>query len=333
MPSKTPEFWYRQPQSDAPFIERLLSPISSLYQLGHCININLKTPGDVSVPVICVGNVTVGGSGKTPTIIALQNLLQTESLYKKPFFLTRGYGAKDTSQRVISVHEPFSSAGDEPLLLRKHAETVLSPNRFQGAKLAQEHGADIILMDDGFQNNTLNKDISLLVIDGKYGFGNGKTLPAGPLREPISNAIRRAHAVIIIGEDKTNILNSIPNNTVVFHAHIEADISELDRTNSYIGFAGLGLPEKFKDTLEQNEFKLAAFHAFADHHPYTDDDIQTLIDEAQSMNAALITTEKDYVRIPQKFKTQIKTLPIRLIWHNPQDIVSFLKTHLDQKEQ
>lgn len=327
---KTPDFWYRKQNELAPLIEVLLAPFSHLYSFGSKINHMRKSPHKADIPVICVGNIIAGGSGKTPTIISLCQLIKEHKLAKTPYFLTRGYGAQNKETRVISGHEPFSCTGDEPALLMQHAKTILSGDRPKGVDLAQKNGADVILMDDGLQNNSLYKDLSFLVIDGTYGLGNKKILPAGPLREQLHSALSRAQAIILIGTDQHEIKKDIPKNIPVFGAHIQAEPKNLSPSVPHIAFAGLGMPEKFKKTLLDYNFNVMEFHAFTDHHAYTNREIEKLLENAEKNGAQLITTEKDHVRIPEKYKEMIKTLPIRLIWDKPQDIVAFLKTHLDK---
>ncbi len=329
MPIKTPDFWYRPYNSMPTALERIITPLSSLYLLAHNINMGSKTTKHAPIPVICLGNITAGGSGKTPSIIALNALIKNHNIFNSPYFLSRGYGSKQSAAKSITGQEPVNEAGDEPLLLAKHSNTVISVNRYDGAIFAYDMGADLVLMDDGFQNPSLHKDLSFIVIDGKTGLGNRKIIPAGPLREPVIEAFKRCDAVILIGEDKTNIAPLIPSHTPIFAAKITAiKLNDFDLTAKYIGFAGLGHPQKFYDTLQKNKFDVIEFHNFADHHPYSDNEINILLNKAMKNNAKLITTEKDYVRIPQKYRDNISFLPIELKFDNEQKILSFLKDKL-----
>ena len=327
MPIKTPAFWYRPFESGAPLIEQILSPLSTLYHFGHRLNLARYTTRKVPIPVICVGNVTAGGSGKTPTTIALHKLIKENKIFQTPYFLSRGYGGTSkTHSRCIEDHDAAHDTGDEPLLLAKHSKTIISVNRYDGAKLAHDLGADCILMDDGFQNPGLYKDISCLVIDGETGFGNGKLLPAGPLREPPSDAFERADAIIMIGKDKRNIQKSIPTFLPVFHAHIKpSSLDSIDISSPYIAFCGLGRPEKFRDTLIGHNMNIIDFHSFSDHHSYTSKDIEKLIEKAKKKNARLITTEKDYQRIPEQCRQHVTYLSIELVWENEEAILAFFK--------
>lgn len=326
MPIKTPKFWYRNPASPTPIIERIMQPLSMIYKFGHNLNLNSKTTRNAPIPVICIGNITAGGSGKTPAIIALHHLIIKHKIWNTPYFLSRGYGGSQNAAQCISVHDDPSEVGDEPLLLAKHSKTITCVNRYDGAMLAHELGADCILMDDGFQNYGLHKDLSIIVINGKSGLGNKKLLPAGPLREPIDAAISRAQAIIIIGTDETNIEELIPENIPIFKAHINAlNTGNFDKDAQYIGFAGLAQPQKFHDTLLQNNFKITAFHDFADHHPYCAKELENLIEEAKNNNAKLITTEKDCMRIAEKYRKYIDILPIELVWEDEAAILDLLQ--------
>ncbi len=330
MPIITPKFWYRHQDSKPNITEIMMCPLSKLYQIVHNINMSSKKCRHAPIPVICIGNITAGGSGKTPTIIALNKLIRENNLFKSPFFLSRGYGREGNSTRVVEVHDHTKNVGDEALLLASHSKTIVSVNRYDGAIMGHELGADLILMDDGFQNPNLYKDLSIIIIDGKTGLGNRKTIPSGPLREPIDTAFKRSNAVIIIGEDKTNITPLIPNNIPIFKSSITPyELDGFDLSKKYIGFAGLAHPQKLLSTLQGNDFNVLDFHEFADHHPYSDSEINILIDNAQKTNAQLITTEKDYMRIPHKYRSQILFLPIELVFNNEQEIVRFLNINLN----
>ncbi len=323
MPIKTPSFWYDENEKTH-IAEHLLSPFSYLYNLGRKIDQAGKKPQKIEIPVICVGNITAGGSGKTPTTLALLNLIRKHNLFRSPHILTRGYGGSEKGPTLVS-HHTAAEVGDEPLLLANNAPVVVSADRVKGAALAKDKGADIILMDDGFQNPSLIKDISILVIDGKTGFGNQKLLPAGPLREPVAEALKRAQIAVIIGEDKHNVSALIPQNIPIHTATIEVKTENLDKSKPVIAFAGLGRPEKFKNTLENNGFKIAGFYPYADHYPYKNADLEFMLLQTEKKRAALITTEKDIIRVPKQFREHVKTLPITLEFDEEDKLVEFLR--------
>lgn len=280
-----------------------------------------QTMNKAPVPVICVGNITAGGSGKTPVCIAISEYVKIKYPHKKLAFLTRGYGGNQDAPRTIEGNEPASEVGDEPLILAKHAKTVVSPKRHKGACTAYEQGAQLIIMDDGLLNNTIQKDLSFMVIDGKTGIGNGKTIPAGPLREPFDSGLRRSDAVIIIGKDEHNLKQKIPHNKPVIYASVIADLSRHDTNQTYVAFCGIALPYKFERTLTENKFKIEKLFEFSDHYNYTPNDLAKIKEFAKSKNAKIITTEKDYMRLSTQDKEGIAYLPIKIQF---EDI-----THLD----
>ncbi|MBI1300380.1 MAG: tetraacyldisaccharide 4'-kinase [Alphaproteobacteria bacterium] len=318
---KTPQFWYR------PYgiFATILQPIAFLYVAVAAIKRSTTKSYRADIPVICVGNITAGGSGKTPSAIALLKLIQELGLFEKPYFLTRGYGGKVRSIRRITGHEPAQEVGDEPLLLSHYAQTIVSIDRVAGADFACAEGADCILMDDGFQNVSLKKDISLIVIDGSTGLGNGALLPAGPLREKPELAFARAHGVIIIGVDQHNISSIIPKALPVFRAHIKPISDTHDRDQNYIAFAGLAHPDKFKTTLLSHGYEVIDFLSYPDHYPYKETDINHLKDQAKLKNARLITTEKDFVRLSPELREDIDVLPIELVWEDKSLVSNFLE--------
>ncbi len=335
MPRTTPEFWYRA-NSAAPSVEEiLLAPFGTLYQFAHRIKLKRTQTAAVPIPVICVGNLSVGGSGKTPTCIALNALIKKHKLFKNPYFLTRGYGGHETGPRRITVHDDANAVGDEPLVLLKHSNTIISRDRYDGACHAHDLDADCILMDDGLQNMSLKKDISFIVVNGKMGFGNGKTLPSGPLREPLDFALPRIDGVILIGEDERNIQQQLPADLPVFKASIQPDADHaLDTAQAYFAFCGLGYPKKFYDTLRAMDLNIVDHQSFPDHHSYDHDDLDRLRTRAAQNNATLITTEKDYVRVPDAFRKEVTTLPVHLALHDESEMLTFLTGKLGAlKEQ
>ncbi len=324
MPLKTPRFWYPDKDDKISFKEKLLAPASMLYQSVHRTLQKTKKAQVAPIPVICVGNITAGGSGKTPVAIAISKLLASKNTDLNVYFLTRGYGGKIKNAKVIRGDEISLSVGDEPLILSRQRKTIVSPNRYEGALLAHEEGAQCIIMDDGLTNKTIKKDITFMVIDGKQGIGNGKTIPAGPLREPFEHGLQQTDAIIIIGEDAQNIKQKLPINLPVFHATIKADTRNLDKNKEYIAFSGIGLPDKFRKTLKDNEIKIIEFIEFPDHHKYTEKQIERIIEKAHQSNAKVITTEKDYVRLEENQKRQIGTLPIEIEWQTPKSVYEYI---------
>lgn len=309
-----PPFWYAKDRKRNPLLSSVLWPASKLYTIGAMVNRATTREKKSPIPVICIGNITIGGAGKTPTARAIMQMVQEHGKFATPCFLMRGYGGSEKGPLEVNPTQHTSFAvGDEALMQAQYAPTIIARDRYAGAKLAQESGYDLIIMDDGFQNPRLKKDLSLLVVDGTFGFGNGRVFPAGPLREPVSSALRRAQGVIIINRHADTDLSAI-NKAKQFDAHIDL-INKGAKTEDkkVIAFAGIAMPEKFFNTLEQNGYYLFAHHAFPDHHVYRHGDLEKIVSAATTKNLSVITTEKDWIRLSDKWKSQISYLKIAVV--------------------
>jgi len=319
MPLKTPSFW-----SKKGVIPWLLSPVSWIYYAGHRINTVYKTPYKAPVPILCIGGIVAGGSGKTPTLQALLSLLQKDGLTQSPVIVMRGYGGKKRSPHLVSpAKDSWKDVGDEALLHAQHGLVIVSKNRKEG--IIHALGTlkpDVILLDDGLQNNSVSKTLSFLVIESDYGLGNGKIIPAGPLREPWEDAISKADAVILIGHGSFIPATDKP----IFRINRRIQTNHLDKNTSYVAFAGIGRPNKFKQSLTEAGLSIHAFQAFSDHHVFTAKDLDQLLDRAK--NHPLITTEKDYVRLPPDFQKNVAAVPVSMFFEEPEQIISFIKTRL-----
>jgi tetraacyldisaccharide 4'-kinase len=306
---RAPEFWHRRDDSVP---ATLLAPLGTLYGALAGLRGWRVTPWRAPVPVLCVGNLTVGGAGKTPTVLALAEHLKASGL--EIACLSRGYGGRERGPlRVDPERHSAVDVGDEPLLLARAAPTWIARDRQDGARVAIAEGADVVLLDDGLQNPSLRKSLSLVVIDGGYGFGNGHVLPAGPLREPVERGLARAGAVVLIGEDTCGVRRQIPAGLPILEARLEPDETTLRlRGCSVIAFAGIGRPAKFFQTLRDVGADLVDAAEFADHHPYTDAESMRLVEIAQRRNATLVTTAKDFVRLPEAARPQVTVAGVRL---------------------
>ena len=302
---RAPEIWDRQD-----FWSRLavaaLTPLGWAYGASVTWKMHNAAPYRAPVPVLCVGNLTVGGTGKTPVAIAIAHALAARG--HRPFFLSRGYGGKLHGPILVMRKHRAEDVGDEPLLLAAAAPVVVSHNRGEGARLAAECGADVIVMDDGHQNFTVAKDMSLIVVDAQQRFGNGRILPAGPLRESVRQGLARADAVVLVGDGETSLAGySGP----VLRAHLtHVEVPALNGRR-VVAFAGIGRPEKFFRSLRAFGAEIAATKQFGDHHPYTLSEIARLKATARAANALLVTTEKDYVRMTEAEREGIAVLPVR----------------------
>ncbi len=308
---KAPGFWYREPGLAA----RMLAPVGSLYAGAGRLRIDRARPARAGIPVICVGNVVAGGAGKTPVAIAVARHLIAAG--HAPHFLSRGYGGRKSGPlRVDPAIHDARAVGDEPLLLATEAPCWVARNRPAGARAAVAGGAELLVMDDGFQNPTLHKDLSLLVIDGAAGFGNGRMIPAGPLRERPVDALSRASAAVLMGEDTSGVGKHLARfDLPVIRARImpEGDSGWL-RGRPVVAFAGIARPEKFFDTLRHLGATLVARYAFGDHQAITPDELMRMVDLAADADAVLVTTTKDHVRLPPEARPMVRSLPISIDW-------------------
>lgn len=309
---RAPAFWWR----DRPGLAAaLLAPVAAVIGAVALRRLG-QAGGMVDVPVICIGNPTVGGAGKTPTAIALIERLKARGA--QPFALLRGHGGKAKAPlRVDPSSHTAADVGDEALLLARHAPTIVAGgNRLGGAQLAVTQGASHVVMDDGFQNPSLHKDCTLLVIDGGVGVGNGCVTPSGPLRAPLAPQLEKADAVLLIGDGAPGASVARAADLPVLRGHLAPEPAAIAalRGTPLVAFAGIGRPEKFFATLEGEGLDVVTRHAFADHHPYRPDEIARLASEAARLGARLVTTQKDLARLAPEIAhgANIATLPVRL---------------------
>ena len=307
-----PDFWYR-PSS---WMSRLLMPLAAVY--GVIAGQRLQRQGiDAGVPVLCVGNYHVGGAGKTPMVLALVKLLR--DLGETPVVLSRGYGGRLRGPLMVDLdRHAAAEIGDEPLMLARTVPVAVARDRIDGVALARSQRATVIVMDDGFQNPAIAKDASLVVIDSHRGLGNACVFPAGPLRAPLPPQIVRTDALIVIGDGVAAgpVAAAVAaQDKPVLAAHLRADDAAVAalRGKRVLAFAGIGDPQRFFRTLRANGVEIVRERAFADHHPFSKGEIETLIMEAKRDVLTLVTTEKDLARLR----------PAGELPHWAQDIVPF----------
>ena len=317
---RAPEFWNEGGGSLWP---TLLSPLSAIYASATARRM-ARAGLSVPVPVICAGNATAGGAGKTTVALDVGRRLAARGV--NAHFLLRGYGGKLKGPvRVDSDRHDSRSVGDEALLLAAVRPTWVAADRGAGGQAAVAAGAQAIVMDDGLQNPTLAKDLSLLVIDGSTGFGNGRVIPAGPLREPVAEAARRCQAAVLVGADETGALAKLPPGLPVLRAQlVPGPEAALLAGQPVFAFCGIANPKKFFSTLQESGAVLSGRQAYADHYPYDDSEIRDLLAEAESLRAQPVTTRKDWVRLPQAYRSRVTVVTIRLEWEEPASIEALL---------
>ena len=291
---REPSFWWRPPG----LISGLLSPLAAVY--GAVAAWRMAQPGRAAgIPIVCIGNLTLGGAGKTPAAIAVAQILAGAG--RRPIVLSRGYGgALPGPVGVDPAQHRSADVGDEPLLLARFAPTIVARDRAAGADAARAAGAGSIVMDDGFQNPALRKDRSIVVVDGRRGIGTGKVFPAGPLRAPLESQLRRADALLIVGAGAAGeAIAAVAKGRPVFRGRLEPDARALAvlKGRRVLAFAGIGDPEKFFVTLRDAGVEIAAAVAFPDHHRYRRSEARELIERAAREGLVLVTTEKDLARL------------------------------------
>ncbi len=329
---REPAFWWRPAGLEA----RLLAPLAAVY--GAVASARFRQRGyRARTPVICIGNPTVGGAGKTPMAIAVTRMLIAAGA--KPMLLSRGYGGEMPGPVLVdpSRHRA-AEVGDEALLLARTATTIIARDRAKGAEAALAAGAGVIVMDDGFQNPSLTKDFSILVLDARRGLGNGRVIPAGPLRAPIEIQLERAHALVIVGppEGELNVeararVRGIP----VFRARLEPDpgVVATHRGSRVLAFAGIGDPEKFFATLAGAGVAIAATRSFPDHHRYSREEARALLQAAEREHLSLMTTEKDLARMQgdvdaAELAGRARALPVVLVFNDEARFAALLRERL-----
>jgi tetraacyldisaccharide 4'-kinase len=325
---REPSFWWHERGSAA----LALLPLAAAY--GAVAQARLSRRGrEAAVPVICIGNLTVGGAGKTPTALATAQILKAAG--ELPTFLTRGYGGSRAGPIAVDpASHHASEVGDEPLLLANTTATTVARDRVAGANFSIARGATVIVMDDGFQNPALRKDLSILVVDGRRAIGNGQVIPAGPLRAPLGAQLSRAQVLVLVGaapRAEGLLADAHKRGLTVFQAQLRPDpvfVSALGQ-GRVLAFAGIGDPDKFFATLRDAGIAVASTRAFPDHHRYAQEEARALCEEADREGHVLVTTEKDLARLRgddtvRELAAQAHALPVTLAFEEEERFRSLL---------
>ena len=319
---QAPRFW----QDKNSRLAKILNPVGKIYAFVVEKRLKGTRPYQAKMPVLCVGNLSVGGVGKTPVCLALGKFLRQKE--KTFYYLNHGYKAKQQSVLVdMAVHTALD-VGDEALLLASDAPTIVDSARARGAQLAENLGTDFLIMDDGFQNPSLVKTFSFVVVDGTLGFGNERVMPAGPLREPVLKGLKRADALVLVGKDTWGVADYLKKHNIdlpLLTGHFEPDlktIEELKNKPQVGAFAGIGHPEKFFKMLQENGITLKECRSFPDHYFYTRFDIDGLKKEFPDLT--WVTTSKDWVKIPSEMCQNIVQVQGQFEFDDPEKLNELL---------
>ena len=301
---KAPKFWYLKRDT---LLSNSLYPFSLIFRLGTKIRNLISKEKKSKLAIICIGNIVIGGAGKTPVALKIGSMLK-EGGYN-PNFVSKGYGGLEKNNTLVKDWHSPKSVGDEPLLLSEIAPTWIGLDRNKSFQLAIGNGADCIVMDDGFQNPNLQKDFSIIVINGDQGFGNKRVIPAGPLRESINRGLSRTNLVITIGKISDSVKDKIPKHIPIIGANFKIKDDDLFlKSQKITAFAGIAYPEKFFNSLKLLKANIVDEITYSDHHIYSENDLLYLAEIANKNKSILVTTKKDMVRIPKSFRSLVRTI-------------------------
>ena len=319
-----PGFWQKKNNLIEKIIILLLLPFTFIYYLASKFDKKLTKKNKVGIPVISVGNINTGGSGKTPFVIYLVNLLKKEKI--NSHVVSRGYlGNLYGPVKVDLKKHSYKDVGDEALLLAKETTTWVSKNKFEGTLMATLNGADVVILDDGLQNYSIHQDLKIMIVDGGFGFGNQFLLPSGPLRETISLGIKRSDMLIIFNKDENDIEKKIKNKITIIHANSKIKNFSQLKNKKIVGFSGIGRSEKFHSSLKDQKLNIINFFSYPDHYSYNKKEINNLINYAKKNNAVLVSTLKDKQRINIDQRKKISFLDLKIEVKEEKNLINFLK--------
>ena len=319
-----PGFWQKKNNLIEKIIILLLLPFTFIYYLASKFDKKLTKKNKVGIPVISVGNINTGGSGKTPFVIYLVNLLKKEKI--NSHVVSRGYlGNLHGPVKVDLKKHSYKDVGDEALLLAKETTTWVSKNKFEGTLMATLNGADVVILDDGLQNYSIHQNLKIMIVDGGFGFGNQFLLPSGPLRETISFGIKKSDMLIIFNKDENDIEKKIKNKITIIHANSKIKNFSQLKNKKIVGFSGIGRSEKFHSSLKDQKLNIINFFSYPDHYSYNKKEINNLINYAKKNNAVLVSTLKDKQRINIDQRKKISFLDLKIEVKEEKNLINFLK--------
>ena len=317
---KAPKFWY---QNKISILAILLLPISLLWIIGTFFKKKIAKPVRSKIPVIAVGSAIIGGSGKTPSVIYVCEIL--EKIGYKPHIISRGYGGSANEVIKVSPDMNYSLVGDEAIMMSKYYPTWVSKNKYSAFSMAEKDGANILVLDDALQSYNVFKNLNIYVYDSIQSFGNKLIIPSGPLRESINSVLNRSQIVFLVNTDNCpEISQGQFQQSINYEVSITPEISD----KKLMPFAGLGFNKKFFDQLYNEGLDIAITKEFPDHHQYSQDDMFTLLDEANKNDSFLVTTEKDHLRIPKEFKSSVGIIYGKMVSNNQTDLASEIEKYI-----
>ena len=317
---KAPKFWYKKKDT---YLSNSLYPFSLLFRFGTKIRNLISTKQKSPLPVICIGNIVVGGAGKTPVALKIGKLLIKAGY--KPHFISKGYAGLIKKSTLVQSWHSATSVGDESILLSEVAPTWVGKDRINSSKLAKNEGGDCLIMDDGFQNPTIQKDFSIIVINASQEFGNKRVMPSGPLRESINRGLSRTNLIISVGEISNELKKIISENITIIEAKFQIKKENKNFNNQKItAFAGIAYPDKFFQSLKEQGGKIVKQVSYPDHYIYTENDLLSLAESANKTKSILVSTQKDNVRIPKTYRSLVNTLEGEIIFQNENLLVEIL---------
>ncbi len=324
---KAPKFWYLKKDT---ILSSSLYPLSLLFRFGTKIRNLVSKKNQSPLPTICVGNIVVGGAGKTPVALKIGELL-IKSGYK-PHFISKGYAGLTKISTLVKSWHSATSVGDESILLSEVAPTWVGNDRINSSILAKSEGSDCLIMDDGFQNPNIQKDFSIIVINSEQEFGNRRVMPSGPLRESIKRGLSRTNLVIVIGNPSEEIKKTVPDHIPIIESNFEIKKENKSfKGQKIVAFAGIAYPEKFFNSLKDQGANIIKEISYPDHHIYNENDLLSLVETANKTQSILVSTKKDYVRIPKSYRSLVNTLEGEIIFKDEQLLREILSNVIENQ--